>query len=173
MTVPLLRSEYGKDYDFEAPVKLLDRMMHSLPTSREQQVPPLAAVRPAWWGRPARASPSLLPHGLASQAAWHMTTPAAAACRCQIASDAQVVVLGQVLAADCTVGYEEIVNTQVRQLRPALLLGPGNALACLHSLLAWQSLPRRPHCAAQHPAARPGAPAASGRRCCAAMGRPS
>ena len=38
VTVPLLRSEYGKDYDFEAPVKLLDRMMHSLPTSREQQV---------------------------------------------------------------------------------------------------------------------------------------
>ena len=37
VTVPLLRSEYGKDYDFEAPVKLLDRMMHSLPTSREQQ----------------------------------------------------------------------------------------------------------------------------------------
>ena len=25
----------------------------------------------------------------------------------------QVVVLGQVLAADCTVGYEDIVNTQV------------------------------------------------------------
>lgn len=40
VTVPLLRSEYGKDYDFEAPVKLLDRTMHSLPKSREQQVPP-------------------------------------------------------------------------------------------------------------------------------------
>ena len=30
--------QYGKEFDFEAPVKLLDRMMHSLPTSREQQV---------------------------------------------------------------------------------------------------------------------------------------
>ena len=38
VTIPLLKSEYGKDYDYEAPVKLLDRMMHSLPTSREQQV---------------------------------------------------------------------------------------------------------------------------------------
>ena len=28
----------------------------------------------------------------------------------------QVVVLGQVLAADVTVGYEDIVNTQVRRL---------------------------------------------------------
>ena len=26
--VPYLKSEYGKDYDYDAPVKLLDRMMH-------------------------------------------------------------------------------------------------------------------------------------------------
>jgi hypothetical protein len=26
--VPYLKSEYGKDYDFDAPVRLLDRMSH-------------------------------------------------------------------------------------------------------------------------------------------------
>ena len=66
VTVPYLRSEYGKEYDFEAPVKLLDRMMHSMPSSRAQQV----------------------------------------------------VVLGQVLASDVNIGYEEIVNTQVRRPAP-------------------------------------------------------
>ena len=62
MTVPYLRSEYGKEYDFDAPVKLLDAMMH------EQA------------GEP----------------------------------NQRVVVLGQVLAADINIGYEDIVNTRVR-----------------------------------------------------------
>ena len=68
VTVPYLRSEYGKEFDFEAPVKLLDRLMHSMPSSRQQQV----------------------------------------------------IVLGQVLAADVNIGYEDIVNTQVRSAGPAL-----------------------------------------------------
>lgn len=68
MTVPYLRSEYGKEYDFDAPVKLLDAMMH------EQA------------GEP----------------------------------NQRVVVLGQVLAADINIGYEDIVNTRVhlRQIQP-------------------------------------------------------
>ena len=39
-----LRSEYGDDYDYEAPVKLLEQMMHALPTQRDQQVVVLAHV---------------------------------------------------------------------------------------------------------------------------------
>merc|ERR1712166_30044 len=39
-----LRSEYGDDYDFDAPVKLLEQMMHALPTQRDQQVVVLAHV---------------------------------------------------------------------------------------------------------------------------------
>ena len=37
VTVPFLRSEYGKDYDYEAPVKLLDAMMHAQADRRDQQ----------------------------------------------------------------------------------------------------------------------------------------
>ena len=36
--MPFLRSEYGKEYDFDAPVKLLDAMMHAQAESRDQQV---------------------------------------------------------------------------------------------------------------------------------------
>ena len=44
VTVPFLRSEYGKDYDYEAPVKLLDAMMHAQADRRDQQARcPLAA----------------------------------------------------------------------------------------------------------------------------------
>ncbi|CAI9787287.1 unnamed protein product [Fraxinus pennsylvanica] len=38
VSVPYLRSEYGKDYEFEAPVKLLDKLMHELPQSPEEQI---------------------------------------------------------------------------------------------------------------------------------------
>ncbi|KAI5329862.1 hypothetical protein L3X38_029259 [Prunus dulcis] len=38
VSVPYLRSEYGKDYEFEAPVKLLDKMLHSLPQSPDEQL---------------------------------------------------------------------------------------------------------------------------------------
>ncbi|KAK9844109.1 hypothetical protein WJX81_004691 [Elliptochloris bilobata] len=44
VTVPFLRSEYGKEYDFDAPVKLLDAMMHAQADSRDQQVVVLAQV---------------------------------------------------------------------------------------------------------------------------------
>ncbi|KAB2633391.1 protease Do-like 9 [Pyrus ussuriensis x Pyrus communis] len=38
VSVPYLRSEYGKEYEFEAPVKLLDKMLHSLPQSPDEQL---------------------------------------------------------------------------------------------------------------------------------------
>ena len=28
LTVPYLRAEFGKEYDFDSPVKLLDRLLH-------------------------------------------------------------------------------------------------------------------------------------------------
>ncbi|CAL8470933.1 g10475 [Coccomyxa elongata] len=62
VTVPYLRSEYGKEYDFDAPVKLLDAMMHEQALAKGQAV----------------------------------------------------VVLGQVLAADINIGYEDLVNIRVK-----------------------------------------------------------
>lgn len=44
VTVPYLRSEYGKDYDFDAPVKLLDEMLHGMARNRRQQVVVLGHV---------------------------------------------------------------------------------------------------------------------------------
>ncbi|KAL8162149.1 hypothetical protein V2J09_013638 [Rumex salicifolius] len=38
VTVPYLRSEYGKDYEFDAPVKLLDKLMHSMAESVDEQL---------------------------------------------------------------------------------------------------------------------------------------
>ncbi|KAK6924882.1 Protease Do-like, PDZ domain [Dillenia turbinata] len=38
VSVPYLRSEYGKDYEYEAPVKLLDKHLHSLPQSEGEQL---------------------------------------------------------------------------------------------------------------------------------------
>ena len=44
VSVPYLRSEYGKDYDFDAPVKLLDSMMHAMADQPNQQVVVLGQV---------------------------------------------------------------------------------------------------------------------------------
>ncbi|KAM0936488.1 putative peptidase Do [Dioscorea sansibarensis] len=38
VSVPYLRSEYGKDYEFEAPVKLLDKHLHSMAESPDEQI---------------------------------------------------------------------------------------------------------------------------------------
>ncbi|GER38543.1 DegP protease 9 [Striga asiatica] len=38
VSVPYLRSEYGKDYEYEAPVKLLDKLLHEMPQSPEEQI---------------------------------------------------------------------------------------------------------------------------------------
>lgn len=42
--MPYLRSEYGKEYDFDAPVKLLDEMLHGMAGNRRQQVVVLGQV---------------------------------------------------------------------------------------------------------------------------------
>ncbi|XP_010029214.1 protease Do-like 9 [Eucalyptus grandis] len=38
VSVPYLRSEYGKDYEFDAPVKLLDKLLHSMAGSVNEQL---------------------------------------------------------------------------------------------------------------------------------------
>ncbi|KAM5581578.1 protease Do-like 9 [Rosa sericea] len=38
VSVPYLRSEYGKDYDFDAPVKLLDKHLHAMAESADEQL---------------------------------------------------------------------------------------------------------------------------------------
>ncbi|KAK7389037.1 hypothetical protein VNO78_23869 [Psophocarpus tetragonolobus] len=38
VSVPYLRSEYGKDYEYEAPVKLLDKLLHSMPQLPDEQL---------------------------------------------------------------------------------------------------------------------------------------
>ncbi|KAJ4712283.1 Protease Do-like 9 [Melia azedarach] len=38
VSVPYLRSEYGKDYEYEAPVKLLDKLLYSMPQSPDEQL---------------------------------------------------------------------------------------------------------------------------------------
>ncbi|XP_057416006.1 protease Do-like 9 [Lotus japonicus] len=44
VSVPYLRSEYGKDYEFEAPVKLLDKLLHSMPQSPDEQLVVISQV---------------------------------------------------------------------------------------------------------------------------------
>ncbi|KAK9040382.1 hypothetical protein V6N11_015545 [Hibiscus sabdariffa] len=70
VTVTYLRSEYEKDYEFDAPVKLLDKHLHAMAES----------------------------------------------------TDEQLVVVSQVLVADINIGYEDIVNTQVRECFMTLLV---------------------------------------------------
>ncbi|KAG5223072.1 hypothetical protein OIU78_016892 [Salix suchowensis] len=38
VSVPYLRSEYGKEYELEAPIKLLDKLLHSMPQSPDEQI---------------------------------------------------------------------------------------------------------------------------------------
>lgn len=38
VSVPYLRSEYGKDYDYDAPVKLLDKLLHSMAQTEDEQL---------------------------------------------------------------------------------------------------------------------------------------
>ncbi|EFJ16952.1 hypothetical protein SELMODRAFT_154815 [Selaginella moellendorffii] len=38
ITVPYLRSEYGKDYDYDAPVKLLNKLLHSMAKTQDEQL---------------------------------------------------------------------------------------------------------------------------------------
>ncbi|PIN18790.1 Serine protease [Handroanthus impetiginosus] len=38
VSVPYLRSEYGKEYGYEAPVKLLDKLLYEMPQSPDEQI---------------------------------------------------------------------------------------------------------------------------------------
>jgi len=33
-----MNEQYGKDYEYEAPVKLLDKLLHSMPQSPDEQL---------------------------------------------------------------------------------------------------------------------------------------
>ncbi|GMQ10234.1 hypothetical protein CsSME_00053317 [Camellia sinensis var. sinensis] len=44
VSVPYLRSEYGKDYEYEAPVKLLDKLLHEMPKSQDEQLVVISQV---------------------------------------------------------------------------------------------------------------------------------
>ncbi|XAR50151.1 Peptidase Do [Bertholletia excelsa] len=44
VSVPYLRSEYGKDYEYEAPVKLLDKLLHEMPQSQDEQLVVISQV---------------------------------------------------------------------------------------------------------------------------------
>ena len=37
LTVPYLKSEYGAEYTYDAPVRLIHEMMHKMPSQRKQQ----------------------------------------------------------------------------------------------------------------------------------------
>eukprot|EP01018_Ginkgo_biloba_P014667 Gb_06473 [translate_table: standard] len=44
VSVPYLRSEYGKDYDYDAPVKLLDKLLHSMAQTEDEQLVVISQV---------------------------------------------------------------------------------------------------------------------------------
>ncbi|XP_058179407.1 protease Do-like 9 [Rhododendron vialii] len=44
VSVPYLRSEYGKEYEYEAPVKLLDKLLHEMPQSPDEQLVVISQV---------------------------------------------------------------------------------------------------------------------------------
>lgn len=44
VTVPLLRAEFGKEYDYEAPVKILDKMLYAMAENEDQQIVLLSQV---------------------------------------------------------------------------------------------------------------------------------
>ena len=128
VSVPYLRSEYGKDYDFDAPVKLLDSMMHAMAQQPDQQVVVLSQV--SLLGVHTKQSTRLCKvhennfhrlcmqladsSNLVSMSAVHCNKPIYSFCRkCH---RTRLLDWLQVLASEVNIGYEDIVNTQVRQV---------------------------------------------------------
>ncbi|KAM6549897.1 hypothetical protein CsatB_021573 [Cannabis sativa] len=94
VSVPYLRSEfaglfqYGKEYEFDAPVKLLDKHLHAMAQSIDEQVVVVSQV-----------SPSSCAFIVSSSSCFH---------------DSHLLTeFLQVLVADINIGYEDIVNTQI------------------------------------------------------------
>ncbi|CAA3001020.1 protease Do-like 9 [Olea europaea subsp. europaea] len=48
VSVPYLRSEYAKDYEFDAPVKLLDKLLHAMAQSIDEQLVVVSQVFPSF-----------------------------------------------------------------------------------------------------------------------------
>lgn len=80
--------QYGKEYEFDAPVKLLDKHLHAMAQSIDEQVVVVSQV-----------SPSILRFNC------FLVHPTF---RAHLCSE-----FLQVLVADINIGYEDIVNTQV------------------------------------------------------------
>lgn len=40
--------QYGKDYEYEAPVKLLDKLLHDFPQSLDEQIVVVSQVKPSY-----------------------------------------------------------------------------------------------------------------------------
>ena len=83
-------AQYGKEYEFEAPVKLLDKLLHSMPQSPDEQLVVVSQVLSVCLYVCLSLSLSLKILAFTFN------------------------VLFKVLVADINIGYEEIVNTQVR-----------------------------------------------------------
>ncbi|CAK9161302.1 unnamed protein product [Ilex paraguariensis] len=59
VSVPYLRSEYGKDYEFDAPVKILDKHLHAMAQSIDEQLVVISQVL-AFNGKPVKNLKSLV-----------------------------------------------------------------------------------------------------------------
>lgn len=88
--------QYGKDYEFEAPVKLLDKMLHSLRQSPDEQLVVVSQV----------SYLCLSTFGsVYSGRLFYLI-------QCWLSSP-QSAIIFQVLVSDINIWYEDIVNTQV------------------------------------------------------------
>ena len=156
---PYLESEYGGEFGREAPIKLLDKLLHSWKEFPDQEVRtcttapctactllsalhPLAGLPPLLWlgsaGAPPTHSPLWLLRG------WFLPL-----------APMQVVVVNQVLACNATLGYEDTFNTQASA--PGGCPAPAR-LPCQ----AWQQALQ----ASLQPPCRWPAVACGSRRCC-------
>ena len=89
-------AQYGKEYEFEAPVKLLDKLLHSMPQSPDEQLVVVSQVLSVC-----------------------LYVCLSVCLSVSLALSLKILVftfnvLFKVLVADINIGYEEIVNTQVR-----------------------------------------------------------
>lgn len=94
LTSLFVQLQYGKDYEYEAPVKLLDKLLHEMPQSLDEQIVVVSQV--------------LLLYLLNSELFNYFMEKACSSCG--------IFLIVKVLVADINIGYEEIVNTQVQMI---------------------------------------------------------
>lgn len=98
--------QYGKDYEYEAPVKLLDKLLHSLPQSPDEQLVVVSQVL---------SLSVLFFFFLNSLSLLYKNGRNVLLLRfCLTFFPLFGYNLFKVLVADINIGYEDIVNTQVR-----------------------------------------------------------